>query len=514
MKVFELEIVNKLLSSVAEEMGVVLRRSSFSPNIRERADFSCAIFDKKGELCAQASHIPVHLGAMPETMKHLLPLFSWKEGDVVITNDPYLGGTHLPDITLVEPFFYQGELLFFLVVRAHHSDVGGINPGSMGLSTSIEEEGIRISPQYLYQEGLLREEWFEELISRMRNPLERKGDFKAMFSALKRGKERLFELIERYGKEELYFAIEELKNYTERAFLELSRKIRKGVYEFTDFLDGDGVSTKDIPLKVKVECSEERIVVDFRENPLQVAGPINAPRAVTVSAVYYVFTSLLYTLGEFPINQGLMRRIEVLTTPGTILDCTYPAPVAGGNVETSQRIVDLLFGALKEALPELVPAASCGSMNNFSFGNSEIAYYETIGGGMGARPGKDGLSGVHTHMTNTMNTPIEALEKILPVRIERYALRRGSGGKGKFRGGDGLIREYLFLEPMRVSLLTERRRHSPYGLFGGEEGLKGKNYLIRDGEKVELPDKISFEVKAGDKVVVETPGGGGWGVVE
>ncbi len=511
MKAFELEIFNKLLSSVAEEMGVVLRRSSFSPNIRERADFSCAIFDERGELVSQASHIPVHLGAMPETMKVLLPLFEWKEGDVVITNDPFHGGTHLPDITLVKPVFYKKELLFFLLVRAHHSDVGGKIPGSMGLSETIEEEGVRILPAYLYREGKLKEEFLKGLIQQMRNPSEREGDLKAMISSLERGEKRILELLSRYGKKILFSAIEELKNYTERAFLELLKRMKKGVFIFTDYLDGDGLEEKLIPIKVKVEITSERVVCDFSDNPQQVRGPVNAPRAVTVSSVYYVFISLLNTLGEFPINHGLFRNIEVITKPGTILSAEYPAAVSGGNVETSQRIVDVLLGALHKALPNLIPAASCGTMNNISFGNSQIAYYETIGGGMGARPGKDGLSAVHTHMTNTMNTPIEALENIYPVRIERYAIRRSSGGEGKYRGGDGIIREYLFLEPLTVSLLTERRRTAPYGLRGGFDGKPGKNYLIRNGKREELSDKCTFEVKEGDRVIIETPGGGGFG---
>ncbi|MGC9109424.1 MAG: hydantoinase B/oxoprolinase family protein [Caldimicrobium sp.] len=511
LKAFQLEIFNKLLASIPEEMGVVLKRSAFSPNIRERADFSCALFDAKGELVSQASHIPVHLGAMPETMKEILPLFDWKEEDIVITNDPFSGGTHLPDITLIKPFFYQGKLLFFLLVRAHHSDVGGKVPGSMGLCESLEDEGIRILPTYLCREGRLNEAFLMDFLKKVRNPYEREGDFRAMFTALERGKVRLEELLKRYSQETLFEAIEALKNYSEKAFLELLKRMKKGVFTFIDYLDSDGYENIDIPIRVKIHLTEDEVVADFRENPSQVRGPVNAPRAVTVSASYYVFIALLNTLGEFPINQGIFRRIKVLTKPKTVVSAEYPAPVSAGNVETSQRIVDVLLGALHEAIPELIPAASCGSMNNISFGNEEWAYYETIGGGMGARPGKDGLSAVHTHMTNTMNTPIEALEQAFPVRIDRYAIRRGSGGEGKFRGGDGIIREYLFLEPMVVSLLTDRRRHGPYGLKGGFPGEPGKNYLIKKGiEKIELSNKITFKVEPGDKVRIETPGGGGF----
>ncbi len=514
MKAFELEIFNKLLSGIAEEMGVVLKRSSFSPNIRERMDFSCALFDWKGELVAQASHIPVHLGAMPETMRVILPLFEWREGDILITNDPFHGGTHLPDITLIKPVFHKKELLFFLLVRAHHSDVGGRVPGSMGLCESIEEEGIRILPTFLQREGKFQESLFKELLQKMRNPEEREGDLRAMISALQRGERRILELLNRYEKDFLFSAIEELKDYTERAFLELLRRMKRGCFSFTDYLDGDGLEERLIPISVRVKITPEKVVCDFSENPRQVRGPVNAPRAVTVSSVYYVFISLLNTLGEFPINHGLFRDIEVITKPGTILSAEYPAAVSGGNVETSQRVIDVLLGALHEALPDLIPAASCGTMNNISFGNSQFAYYETIGGGMGARPGKDGLSAVHTHMTNTMNTPIEVLETTFPVRIERYAIRRGSGGKGKYRGGDGIIREYFFLEPLTVSLLTERRKTKPYGLRGGSEGEPGKNFLIRKGKLIELPDKGTFEVEKGDIVVIETPGGGGYGELD
>lgn len=507
----ELEIFSSLFSSIAEEMGIILRYSSFSPNIRERADFSCAIFDAEGELIAQASHIPVHLGAMPETMKEILPLFDWSDGDVVITNDPYRGGTHLPDITLLKPVFHGDRLCFYLVLRAHHADVGGKYPGSMGLTQHIEEEGILIEPAYIYRKGLFDENLFEELISKMRNPSERCGDFRAMFSALKRGEIRLNELIKKYGIETLISANYALKDYTERAFLNLMNKIRKGNYRAIEYLDDDGFGNTDIPIVVDISVSDKVIRVDFSESADQVSGPVNAPRGVTVSSVYYVFTSLLKTIGDFPVNQGMLRRIEVITKKGSLLEARYPAPVSGGNVETSQRLVDVIFKALAEALPELIPAGSCGTMNNIAFGNDAFAYYETIGGGMGARPGKDGLSAVHCHMTNTFNTPIEALEQLYPVKILQYSIRRGSGGDGKFRGGDGIIREFLFEEELTVSLLTERRRHSPYGLWEGHPGERGQNILIRNSEKIHLPGKGVFKVRKGDRLIIMTPGGGGWG---
>jgi len=511
MRAIELEIFNKLFSAVAEEMGIVLRRSAFSPNIRERCDFSCAIFDSRGELVAQASHIRVHLGAMPETMKHVLPLFDWKPGDVVITNDPFKGGTHLPDITLVKPVFFEKELCFFLVARAHHADIGGKYAGSMAVCTHIDEEGIRIEPEYLVKEGKLREEFFQNLIKKLRNPGERKGDFNAQLACLKRGEARLEELYKKYGKKTLFEMAEELKNYSFKAMKELLRKVKEGSYEFTDYLDDDGVSEEKIPIVVKVKFEKGEAEVDFSRSAKQVKGSVNAPRAVTCSAVYYVFLSLLNTIGEYPVNAGCFKPIKIITEPGTIVDAVYPSAVAGGNVETSQRIVDVLLGALVSAFPELIPAGSCGSMNNIAIGNEEFAYYETIGGGMGARPGKHGLSGVHTHMTNTLNTPVEALEHDYPILIERYLIRKGSGGKGKFKGGDGLVREYKFRCRASVTILSERRKLSPYGLFGGEEGKKGENWLIKGNKKVRLPGKVNIEVEPGDRVIIMTPGGGGWG---
>lgn len=507
----ELEIFNKLFTSVPEEMGIILRYSSFSPNIRERADFSCAIFDEKGELLAQASHIPVHLGAMPETIREILPLFDWSEGDMVITNDPYRGGTHLPDITLIKPVFFGNRPCFYLIIRAHHADVGGKYPGSMGPVEHIKDEGILIEPTLIFHRGRLNRDLFEEIISSMRNPTERCGDFKAMFSALDRGEIRLRELINKYGIETLISAGSALKNYTEKAILHLFKKTKSGTYYAVDYMDCDGYGNEDIPIRVTLTVNFDGVKLDFTQSADQVRGPLNAPRGVTVSAVYYVFISLLKTLGDFPINHGLFRRIEISTRRGSILDAEYPAPVSGGNVETSQRVVDVILKALAEAIPELVPAGSCGTMNNITFGRDDFAYYETIGGGMGARPGKDGLSAVHCHMTNTLNTPIEALEQLYPVKILRYSIRRGSGGEGKYRGGDGLIREFLFEEDLIVTLLTERRRHAPYGLWGGNSGKVGQNILIRDGKEIELPGKTIIEVKKGDRLVIMTPGGGGWG---
>ena len=514
MKAIELEIFNNLFSAIADEMGIVLRRSAFSPNIRERCDFSCAIFDEKGELVAQASHIPVHLGAMPETMKSILPLFEWKPGDVIITNDPFCGGTHLPDITLIKPIFFKNDLAFFLIVRAHHADVGGKYAGSMAVATHIEEEGILIRPTYLIKEGKIQKDFIENLLVKLRNPQEREGDFNAQIASLLRGEVRLNEMYKKYGLPKLKEIIDELKNYSQRAMEKIFEKVPPGNYSFIDYLDDDGLEEENISIKVEIRFKEKKAIVDFSKSASQVKGCVNAPKAVTYSAVYYVFLSLLNTLGEYPINQGCFRPIEIITKPGTIVSATYPSAVAAGNVETSQRIVDTLLGALSQAFSDLIPSASCGTMNNIAIGNEKFAYYETIGGGMGGRPGKEGLSGVHTHMTNTLNTPVEALEHDYPIRIERYAIRENSGGKGKYRGGNGLIREYTFLEACTVTILSERRKTSPYGLFGGEPGKRGENLLIKGKNKIFLPGKINLQVKKGDRIIIMTPGGGGWGKTE
>ncbi|MDL1956825.1 MAG: hydantoinase B/oxoprolinase family protein [Candidatus Desulfofervidus auxilii] len=513
----ELEIFNKMLASIAEEMGIVLRRSAFSPNIRERRDFSCAIFDKEGELIAQASHIPVHLGAMPLTMKKILPQFKWEAGDIVITNDPFQGGTHLPDITLIKPIFVNQQLYFFLIVRAHHADIGGEYPGSMAVTDHIEKEGVLIKPTKIIKKGKINKLFLEELLKKLRNPLERKGDLRAQLASLERGEERLLNIVERYSLEKVLEMSNALKKYTEKAMHSLITHLPQGQYSFVDYLDDDGFGKKDIAIKVNVEIKDKIIIVDFSKSDNQVRGSVNAPRAVTEAAVYYVFLSLLNTLGDYPINQGCFSPIKILTKPGTIVDAKYPAAVAAGNVETSQRIVDALLGALAQAMPDLIPAASCGTMNNIAIGgihpktNKVFAYYETIGGGMGGRPKKDGLSGVHTHMTNTLNTPVEAIEHDYPFLIEAYYLRKGSGGKGYFQGGDGLVRIYYFLSPCTVTILSERRCYAPYGLKGGSAGKQGENIVISGEKEIKLPGKINFEVRKGDRLIIKTPGGGGWG---
>ena len=516
MNVIEIEVFNKLFAAIAEEMGIILTRSSFSSNIKERRDFSCAVFDGRGDLIAQAAHIPVHLGAMPMTLRHVLASHTFAPGDVVIVNDPFHGGSHLPDITVVAAVHGRGGApLFYAVNRAHHADVGGRNPGSMGFVTEAAEEGVLIPPTLLIRQGQVNNDFLTGFLAAVRNPEERLGDLWAQQAALNRGGTRLLELHDKYGGRHAATVINQLQDYAERLMRATISALPDGVYEFCDYLDNDGISKGKVGIRVRITIDQDEAVVDFSESADQVGSPLNTVEPVVVSATIYVFQCLM---GEgYPINQGSYRPIRVITRPGSLLHALPPAPVAAGNVETSQRIVDTLLGALAQAAPAKTPAASCGSMNNIAIGGTDpetgrqYTYYETIGGGMGARPTSPGLAAVHTHMTNTMNTPVEALEHSYPFRIDRYAIRNGSGGEGKQRGGDGIIRSYRFLAPGTVSLLTERREIGPYGLNGGSAGRKGENILVRDGKAKKLTGKINLAVKEGDLLVIRTPGGGGWG---
>ena len=512
---FELEIFQNILSSIAEEMGMVLVRAAFSPNIKERRDLSCAIFQSNGEMIAQAAHIPVHLGSMSFAVRAVLDEPDIKEGDIFILNDPFRGGTHLPDVTCISPIFMGDKVEFFVASRAHHADIGGMTPGSMPLSTSIHEEGIIIPPSKLYNKGRLNKSLFKTILSSTRDPEEREGDFKAQIGALELGEKRLKAVVEKYSLEKIKEAGFELLDYSERIMRDVIRQIPEGVYEFEDYLDDDGVGTREIPIRATITISRGEARVDFRGSSSQVKGCLNAPLSVTTAAVLYVFQCLAPS--GMPLNSGPLRAIEVLAEKGSILDAQFPAAVAAGNVETSQRIVDVVFGALASAIPEKIQAASAGSMSNITFGGKnprtgkDFAYYETIAGGMGGRFGKHGVSGVHTHMTNTLNTPVESLERELPVMIDTYSIRRGSGGDGKYRGGDGIVRAYKFLSKATVTLITERRRFAPYGVQGGKPGKRGKNILLRNKKVKELPSKTTFEARRGDIVKIETPGGGGWG---
>src|SRR5215468_4664579 len=557
MDSIKLEIYRSLYTSVAEEMGVSLRRTAFSPNIKERRDYSCAVFDRRGRLIAQGDHMPVHLGSMPMSVRAAIEHCEMGPGDVVILNDPYAGGTHLPDVTVVAPVFATGRRrdgetgreghektvrnsertrkssfspsphppvspspslpLFFVANRAHHADIGGATPGSMGAATEIYQEGIRIPPIRIVRGGELDRDVFDLLLANVRGREEREGDFAAQLGALRVGGGRLLEIVERYGFKEADQYAAHLVDYAARLMRRTLAAIPDGVYEAEDFLDDDGESNDPAPIAVRIEIGGEQAKVDFTGSSPQVSGPINAVEAITVSAVYYVFRCLI--AGDVPASAGIIEPIRVIAPPGSIVNALPPAPVAGGNVETSQRIVDVLLRALSQAVPDLIPAASQGTMNNLTIGGwdrrrgREFAYYETIAGGMGARPNADGLSAVHTHMTNSLNTPVEALEYAYPLRVRRYAIRRGSGGKGKHRGGDGVIREIELLTDARVSLLADRRKFAPYGLNDGCAAKKGGASLIEVGWKrsKKLPGKFSIRAKRGARVVIETPGGGGCG---
>jgi N-methylhydantoinase B len=526
-----LEIYRGLYTSVAEEMGVALRRTSFSPNIKERRDYSCAVFDAAGRVIAQGDHMPVHLGSMPMAVAAALREVEIGPGDVVALNDPYAGGTHLPDVTLISSVVsgqssvvrkrqlttdHRQRTLFYVANRAHHADIGGATPGSMGLATDVYGEGVRIPPIHLVRGGETCVDVMKLILANVRSSKERQADFEAQIGSLKTGAARLLEIVERRGTKEASDYAAHLISYSSRMMRRAIAAIPDGSYEGEDALDDDGISEGEIPIRVRVNIKGERALVDFTGSAPQVAGALNAVESITVSAVSYVFRCLLGT--DVPASAGLMEPIEVIAPRGTVVNANHPASVAGGNVETSQRIVDTVFKALAQALPERIPAASQGTMNNLTIGGidprtgAEFSYYETVAGGMGARPALDGMNATHTHMTNSLNTPAEALEYSYPLRVRDYRIRKGSGGKGRQNGGDGAIREIEVLAPARMSLLADRRKRAPYGLQGGEDGERGRAFIVRaDGSREELASKGSWQLEPGDRVRIETPSGGGFG---
>ncbi len=503
-----LNLFSSRLAAVCDEMGAILRNAAFSPNIRDRLDFSCAIFDAQGGLCAQAAHIPVHLGSMAFAMGGIVKRLEWRPGDQVILNDPFLGGTHLPDVTLISPLFVEGRLLGFVANRAHHADIGGATPGSMPLSSSLEEEGLVIEPVHIVRGGRREEGIWNWILGATGNRRSAEGDLSAQLSANLAGVERLGQLVKQRGVEEYQAGLDALNDYAERLSAGVLAAMPEGEYRFRDWLDDDGQGRTDIPIEVCLHLSGEKAVVDFSGTAEQVAGNVNCPLPVTAAAVYYVFRCLMPP--QTPACAGAFRNIVVQAPEGSLLNARFPAAVAAGNVETSSRVVDVVMGALARALPDRLAAASQGTMNNLAMGRSGTGgwdYYETMGGGMGASCRGDGPGAVQSHMTNTLNTPVEVLERQFPVRVLRYALRRGTGGAGLHRGGDGLVREFEFLQEAEFTLLTERRRHRPWGLAEGGAGAPGVNRL---NGKV-LPPKCHCHVSAGDRLRVETPGGGGYG---
>jgi N-methylhydantoinase B len=521
MKLIERELFRNLFVSVAEEMGVVLRHTSFSPNIKERRDYSCAVYDAGGETVAMGDHMPVHLGAMPMSVRSAIRRFDLKRGDVAMLNDPFQGGTHLPDITAVSGVFLEGDHrpAWFVASRAHHADVGGMSPGSMPLAREIFQEGLRIPPVLLVKRGTVDRELLDLILANVRTPEERQGDLLAQIMANRRGEERLTDMAAKHGREALDRNMWALQDYSESMMRAALDRIPAGTYSFSDWLDDDGAGSGPVEIRVAVQVGDGSAHVDFSGSSPQVAGPMNANEAVAVSATAYVFRCLAAKLAvaDIPYNAGLLRAISVKVPERSVVSAGPPAAMAAGNVETSQRITDALFGALAQAVPEVVAAASSGSMSNITIGGWDprwkrsFAYYETIAGGAGASAEGPGASAIHTHMTNSWNTPTEALEHEYPMRVRRYEIRRGSGGTGVHKGGDGLIREIAFLAPAEVTILSDRRAIGPWGLHGGGAGQPGRNTLLRDGRELPLASKARFEVSLGDVLRIETPGGGGWG---
>jgi N-methylhydantoinase B len=512
-----LAVMNNRLAAIAEEMGVVLGQTGYSPNIKERHDFSCALFDGGGELVAQAAHIPVHLGSTPLSVRAAIERLELRRGDVAALNDPFAGGTHLPDLTVVMPIFLGRERRPFAYAanRAHHADIGGMAPGSMALATEIYQEGFRLPPVKIVTGGEFARDVLALFLANTRVSEEREGDLRAQIAALRVGADRLAAVVKTSGRAMVASAMDALKDYAARLMAAELRKLRPGVYRARDYLDDDGFGTGPIPIEAAIRIGGGRAVVDFTGSAPQVRGSVNANYAITLSATFYVMKCL--ATEAVPANEGLMRPIKLIAPPGSIVNALAPAAVAGGNVETSQRIVDVLFRALVAAAPDRIPAASSGSMSNLtvggfdSFRNRHFSYYETIAGGAGAARGHPGASGIHTHMTNTLNTPIEALEAYYPLRVTEYRIRRGSGGSGAARGGDGLVRELECLVESNVSLLTERRKLAPWGLNGGGSGATGANWLVRGKRRTKLPGKTNANLAPGERIRIETPGGGGWG---
>ncbi|MCB8979708.1 MAG: hydantoinase B/oxoprolinase family protein [Ardenticatenaceae bacterium] len=543
-----LSIFRYLFASVAEEMGVTLGRAAYSPNIKERLDFSCALFLGDGRMLAQAAHIPVHLGAMPASVQAAIAQCApFAPGDVVIVNDPYQGGNHLPDITLVSPVFFSNPPSvignpsssdseppsvsvtmspphpvtpsphFFVASRAHHADVGGMSPGSMPLSTEIYQEGIIIPPIKLVAAGQRNEAVWQLILRNVRTPDERNGDLAAQLAAHAIGQRRLEEIVDRYSLADALAHAEALIEYAKTLTETAVTHIPDGRYTFTDYLDDDGQpDSPPIPICVTITVDGSQMHVDFTGTAPAVRGNLNAVPAIAQSAVAYCLrcAALALVQTDLPMNEGAFAPLTITIPPGSLLDPPPPHAVAAGNVETSQRITDAVFGALAQALPQLIPTASQGTMNNLTFGGKHpgterpFAYYETIGGGAGAGPTANGGSGMHVHMSNTLNTPVEALEYSFPLRLEQYSLRPNSGGAGQHHGGDGLVRSIRFLTPVTVTVTSERRQRGAYGLQGGEDGRPGQNRLVQGETTTELPGKFTRQLDAEDVLQIETPGVG------
>jgi N-methylhydantoinase B len=511
-----LEIFRNLLTSAAEEMGLALGRTAYSTNIKERRDYSCAVFGPRGDMVAQAAHIPVHLGAMTASVRAGLDRLELGPGDIAVLNDPYLGGTHLPDVSLMAPVYVEGTLVGYVANRGHHADIGGMAPGSLPLSTSLYQEGVIIPPLKLVEAGVLNEALLELICTNTRTPDERRGDFAAQIAAVRTGERRLLGLVERYGLPTLHEHMDAVLDYAEALTRAALRALPDGAYAFEDAMEGDGITDTPLPIRCTATLADGQITFDFTGTAPQTAGCINTPLAVTESAALYVTRALVGH--DIPANDGVRRAVTLIAPVGCLVNAESPHAVSGGNTETSQRVTDVMLGALAQAAPDIIPAASQGSMNNVLVGGQDprsggqFVYYETIAGGLGAGPHGPGASGVQSHMTNTLNTPVEALEYAFPLRVRQYAIRPGSGGRGLHDGGDGVVRELEFLAPAHVTLITERRETRPYGLAGGGDAQVGHNVLERDGAELAIDAKAELDVREGDRLRIETPGGGAWGV--
>ncbi|MFT7685599.1 MAG: N-methylhydantoinase B [Candidatus Azotimanducaceae bacterium] len=506
----DLAIFISRVESICAEMGAILRRAAFSPNIKDRLDFSCALFDAKGQLFAQAAHIPVHLGSMAFAMKEIVKDVCWQPGDMLVLNDPFKGGTHLPDVTIIAPCFDKADsekLIGFVVNRAHHANIGSEVPGSMPLSRSIKDEGVIIEPSFIIKGGKLDEKVLNFITGESESDL--MGDFAAQMSANRTGVSRLNALYDLLGGIAFDASIEAANQYGLRLSQNLIKEIPNGQYCFEDYMDDDGFGNEDIKISVCLLVKDEEVTVDFTGTAEQVEGNINCPLSVAAAAVYYAFRCLLPK--ETPNCAGSFQPIGITAPLSCLVNAQYPAATSAGNVETSMRIVDVILGALNKAIPRRIPAASQGTMNNVAMGarNAKQSwdYYETIGGGMGAGAIGPGLSSRQCHMTNTLNTPIESVESHYPLRVREYAIRRNVGGDGLYPGGDGIVREFEFLEPAEFTLLSERRKYPPWGLAGGDAASVGINSL--DGKPI--PGKCHRKVESGQVLRIETPGGGGYG---
>jgi N-methylhydantoinase B len=513
------EVIRNALLYASEEMGIVVRNASFSPNIKERLDHSCALFDERGRLIAQAEHIPVHLGSLPAGIVNTLVYLEQRgqhlnSGDMMVVNNPYIAGTHLNDITLIRPIFFQQQLVGYAASKAHHTDVGGRVPGSISSdATEVFQEGLILPPVKLMIGNHFQEDIAQIICANSRTPAARMGDLRAQVAGNLRGEQRLQEVIARYGLPVFRAAINRILDESEIRLRQALGRFPAGRYEAEDYLDDTGQSDTPVRLKVTITLANDAINIDYTGTDAQVQAPVNAVFGVTLSAVYYVLRSV--TDHTIPMNEGCFRPVTVYAPEGTLLNPRFPAPVAGGNVETSMRNADVLLQAFARIVPERVPACSGGTMTNLMVGGDDWAFYETIGVGMGGRPGLDGIDGIQTNMTNTLNTPVEAMERHFPIRMTRYEFREHSGGQGQWRGGCGLVRGFeLLADRATVTLLGDRARFAPPGARGGEPGKTSERHLFRRNipqEAALLPAKTTFTMRQGDELIIETPGGGGFG---